>query len=125
MFQRLNLCRLAIALALLSLLGWEGVAGMPRAEAQDSPLWTPRSLGSGEMPLPDRVALADLIVIGRIDALEDIGRRGDDPLAGFPLRPRLERAQRELAVVAVGGNQRRAESRELRADQRRVESVDL
>ena len=71
MFQRLNLSRLAIALALLSLLGWEGVAGMPRAEAQDSPLWTPRSLGSGEMPLPARIALADLIVIGRIDAIED------------------------------------------------------
>ena len=44
---------------------------MPRAEAQDPPLWTPRELGSGEMPLPACVALADLIVIGRIDAVED------------------------------------------------------
>ena len=71
MFQRLNVSRLAIALALLSLLGWEGVAGMPRAKAQDPPLWTPRSLGSGEMPLPARIALADLIVIGKVDAVED------------------------------------------------------
>src|SRR5262249_7681187 len=71
MFQHLNLSRPAIALVLLSLLGWEGGAGMPRAAAEDPPLWTPRSLGSGEMPLPERVALADLIVIGRIDAVED------------------------------------------------------
>jgi hypothetical protein len=71
MFQHLNLFRPAIALVLLSLLGGEGGAGMPRAEAQDPPLWTPRSLGSGEMPLPTRVALADLIVIGRIDAVDD------------------------------------------------------
>jgi hypothetical protein len=68
MFQRLNLSRPAIALVLLSLLGWGGGARMPRAEAQDRPLWKPRQLGSGEMPLPARVALADLIVIGRIDA---------------------------------------------------------
>jgi len=71
MFQRLNLCRLAIALALLSLLGWEGVAGMPRAKAEDPPLWKPRELGAGEMPLPARIALADLIVIGKVDAVED------------------------------------------------------
>ena len=71
MFQRLNLSGPALALVLLSLLGWEGGAGMPRAEAHDPPLWEPRSLGSGEMPLPACVAQADLIVIGRIDAVED------------------------------------------------------
>ena len=71
MFQRLNLSGPALALVLLSWLGWEGGAGMPRAEAHDPPLWEPRSLGSGEMPLPACVAQADLIVIGRIDAVDD------------------------------------------------------
>jgi hypothetical protein len=71
LFQHLNLFRPAIALVLLSLLGWEGDAAMAPAEAQDPPLWKPRRLGGGEMPLPTRVALADLIVIGKIDAIED------------------------------------------------------
>src|SRR5262249_34011131 len=36
-----------------------------------APLWKPRPLASAEVPLPDRIAQADLVVVGRVTAVEN------------------------------------------------------
>jgi hypothetical protein len=35
-----------------------------------APLWTPRPLASGEVPLPDRIVRSDIVVLGRVVAIE-------------------------------------------------------
>jgi hypothetical protein len=44
---------------------------MQQAGAQETQLWKKRPLGAGEVPLPDCVAQADLVVAGRVTAVEN------------------------------------------------------
>ena len=47
------------------------IAGDAFGEGKDQPvLWTPRYLASGEVPLPDRIMRSDIVVLGRVSALE-------------------------------------------------------
>jgi hypothetical protein len=39
-------------------------------EKDKAALWTRRTLGSGEVPLPDRIVSSDIVVVGRVVALE-------------------------------------------------------
>jgi hypothetical protein len=46
---------------------------MQQARAQETQLWKTRQLGAGETPLPERIAQADLVVVGRVTAIENEG----------------------------------------------------
>jgi hypothetical protein len=47
------------------------MAGNAFGEEKDkTALWTPRYLASGEVPLPDRIVRSDIVVLGRVVALE-------------------------------------------------------
>src|SRR5262245_4975922 len=41
-----------------------------KPEKDKAALWTPRYLGSGEVPLPDRIVQSDIVVLGRVVVLE-------------------------------------------------------
>jgi hypothetical protein len=80
----------------VALLVGMAILGETRAQEKSSvPLWRPRVLGAAEIPLPEKVARADIILKGRVDALEDTDV--EVPLA----KGSEERVAYRVAVVKV------------------------
>jgi hypothetical protein len=65
MINLLERCRYALVGATLLMAGTAFGQGKDQGV-----LWMPRPLASGEVPLPDRIVRSDLVVLGRVVALE-------------------------------------------------------
>jgi hypothetical protein len=65
MIRFLKRCRYALVGVTLMMAG--NAFGQEKDKAA---LWTPRYLASGEVPLPDRIVRSDIVVLGRVVALE-------------------------------------------------------
>jgi hypothetical protein len=63
--------RLNALLALVLVAGGLGGSCVPNAVAEDKPIWQPRYLAAAEIPLPQRVAGADVVVLGTVQTVED------------------------------------------------------
>jgi hypothetical protein len=63
--------RLNALLALVFVVGGLGGSCVPNAVAEDQPIWPPRYLAAAEVPLPQRVAEADVVVSGKVQEVED------------------------------------------------------
>ena len=64
----------SVTAALLVGCGFLNLAGsmrMTRAGAPEGPLFKPRNLGSAEVPLPEGIAEADYVVVGKVVGVED------------------------------------------------------
>jgi hypothetical protein len=71
MFQRRRFFTAAILFTSCGMIGFGGNPCLERASAQEKALWQKKMLGAGAVPLPDRIAQADLVVRGKVTAVED------------------------------------------------------